>query len=699
MRNKNNVLLLKANKKKHLCSSFIQENNKLSKILNDSYYNNNNLINNKSKKFSQKLYNFINRQNGINKINLNNSVNSNSLSNFFLIKPKNFKKKMFNIKKESNNIMENYKYSFDYDYYNNKSKDDISYLFKDDKNKNQYLTERNHIKKLITKRNKSYNDLFFKNYNKSFNNNNINKITFNLHNENFQNSIQSYNIIMKNKMIYEDMNINYRNFLFENYNNSLNNLNPIIKQNEILKIKKISIPKIQINNIISFENTKNKKNSFDNNNLISNNNFNDNNNSNIIKLKISSKKNNNLEFPESRQQFSLINSEDNNKIFLIGGLTINKSNTIWELNPLNFTWKKIKNNNNPPSSRFGHSTIIHNNKIIIFGGKKIASQNFGNIEIFNLINLNWKKIKFDETCFIDNNNNNNNNILMKNNNTNNINNLIKKINYRKNHIAIKVGTSVFIYGGFDEKGNLLNDSFILDLISKNWMKPHFKNKNFSLPKIAYHKSCLVLYNKIQMNFKFDIYNLNYDISKFKNKNFIKEIGIYIFGGIINKNLDNTNKNNNNYNNIYDNNNSYLINDELFCIKIGNYPLEIIKLKTFGKGPCCRFSSSINYYEDGNFIVIFGGKTNKINSIDKKIYCLNDTFLLNLSNLNWIKVEYCNKNNINVEGRFLHESVIFENKLIIFGGMNDNNFIGSEILIIYLENKKMSEKKKKIRILK
>ena len=152
MRNKNNVLLLKANKKKHFCSSFVQENNKLSKILNDSFYNNDNLINNKSKKFSQKLYNFITRQNGMNTINLNNSINSNSLSNFFLIKPKNFKKKMFNIKKESNNIMENYKYSFDYDYYdnNNKNKDDISYLFKDDKNKNQYLTERNDIKKFIT---------------------------------------------------------------------------------------------------------------------------------------------------------------------------------------------------------------------------------------------------------------------------------------------------------------------------------------------------------------------------------------------------------------------------------------------------------------------------------------------------------------------------------------------------------------------
>ena len=688
MRNKNNVLLLKANKKKHFCSSFVQENNKLSKILNDSFYNNDNLINNKSKKFSQKLYNFITRQNGMNTINLNNSINSNSLSNFFLIKPKNFKKKMFNIKKESNNIMENYKYSFDYDYYNinNKNKDDISYLFKDDKNKNQYLTERNDIKKFITKRNKSYNDLFFKN-NKSLDNKN--KITFNLYDENFKNSIQSYNIIMKNKMIYEDMNINYRNFLYENFNNSLNNLNPIIKQNEILKIKKISIPKIQINNIFSLENSKNKKNLFENNNNFINNNI------NTIKLKIFLKKNNNLEFPESRQQFSLINSEDD-KIFLIGGLTINKSNTIWELNPFNFTWKKIKNNNNPPSSRFGHSAIFYNNKIIIFGGKKIGSQNFGNLEIFNLNNLRWKKINYENISFV-NNNNNNNNKNNNNNNKNNIddmNNITKIINYRKNHIAIKVGKSVLIYGGLDEKGNILNDSYIFDLISQNWMKTQFKNKNISLPKIAYHKSCLVLYNKIQMNNKFDIYNLNYDLSKIKTKNVIKEIGIYIFGGIINKNYYENSKNINNNNN-YDNNNNYLINDELFCIKIGKNPLEIIKLKTFGKSPCCRFSSSINYYEDGNFIVIFGGKTNKNNSIDNKIYCLNDTFLLNLSNLNWIKVEY--NNNINIEGRFLHESVIFENKLIIFGGMNDNNFIGSEILIIDLESKK--EKRKKFRILK
>ena len=59
--------------------------------------------------------------------------------------------------------------------------------------------------------------------------------------------------------------------------------------------------------------------------------------------------------------------------------------------------------------------------------------------------------------------------------------------------------------------------------------------------------------------------------------------------------------------------------------------------------------------------------------------------MELVNLNWIKIKlYSNNNNFKVISRFGHNSSIFDNKLIIFGGMNNNNYIGSSLFIVNLD---------------
>ena len=65
--------------------------------------------------------------------------------------------------------------------------------------------------------------------------------------------------------------------------------------------------------------------------------------------------------------------------------------------------------------------------------------------------------------------------------------------------------------------------------------------------------------------------------------------------------------------------------------------------------------------------------------------LNDTYLLNLENFEWIGVTlYSNLNNFNVLSRCGHQSVVFVDKLIILGGMNNNNYLGSSLLIVNLD---------------
>ena len=83
-----------------------------------------------------------------------------------------------------------------------------------------------------------------------------------------------------------------------------------------------------------------------------------------------------------------------------------------------------------------------------------------------------------------------------------------------------------------------------------------------------------------------------------------------------------------------------------------------------------------------YIIIHGGRNDEISSTA----ALNDTFILELTYLNWIKVNlYSNTQNFEVIPRFGHNSFIFSNKLIIFGGMNVNNYIGSSLFILKLDS--------------
>ena len=90
---------------------------------------------------------------------------------------------------------------------------------------------------------------------------------------------------------------------------------------------------------------------------------------------------------------------------------------------------------------------------------------------------------------------------------------------------------------------------------------------------------------------------------------------------------------------------------------------------------------MNYYENGNFIIIHGGRND--NKSDN--FALNDTFILNLHNLNWIEIElYSQFNDFKIFSRCGHCSIIYNNQLIICGGMNNNNYIGSSLLIVNLD---------------
>ena len=130
--------------------------------------------------------------------------------------------------------------------------------------------------------------------------------------------------------------------------------------------------------------------------------------------------------------------------------------------------------------------------------------------------------------------------------------------------------------------------------------------------MAYHSCCLVLPEEFRKDPTFTLYT---KLSEEKLKSIsVKEIGIYIFGGKTSKNGT--------------------LNNNLYVLKIGGQSLEWIILNTYGAPPKKRYGASMSFYEAGNILIIHGGRQNtKIN------FAFNDTFILNLYSLNWMKVEY------------------------------------------------------------
>jgi hypothetical protein len=215
---------------------------------------------------------------------------------------------------------------------------------------------------------------------------------------------------------------------------------------------------------------------------------------------------------------------------------------------------------------------------------------------------------------------------------------------------------MFIHGGINEDDKYLNDCYLLSYKPLKWIMPDI-NKKMHLPPIAYHSCCLVIPEKIRNDSKFNIYESTDNIKDININENIKEKGLYIFGGKI---VDGE---------------KIKFNKTLYILSICKKPLEWIIPHVDGHSPSERYGCSMSYYERGNFVVIHGGKNNIL---------LNDTFLLDLFYFNWIQVEYFNKIK-EIPPRYSHQSIIDGNNLFIFGGTNDENFLGSEMLIIELDS--------------
>ena len=340
----------------------------------------------------------------------------------------------------------------------------------------------------------------------------------------------------------------------------------------------------------------------------------------------------NRNFPEGKEQFSIFLKEKEKQIIICGGLSaFMKGMSIWALDLEKLEWNKITQNSQT-NNRFGHTSIIYQNKIYLFGGRTKYGNSFVSpgLEIFSLNDRNY--INHDSEGGI-----------------------IPEP--RKNHIAELVGNQMLIHGGINENNQVVGDCYYLNLTQLKWGACPIIRTTPS-PRLYGHSSVLVLPKEYYASNKLSIFN--YPDVEFANSR-IKEKGIYIFGGKTKEDGGLSNK--------------------IWILLLGNKKLKWYNPDVKGKPPSPRYFHSMSYYDKGNMLIVHGGRNDGVS----ENAALNDTFIFDLENFEWMEVHlYFQLSRFKVLNRCAHQSVVFSNKLIILGGMNNNNYIGSALFIINLD---------------
>ena len=362
-------------------------------------------------------------------------------------------------------------------------------------------------------------------------------------------------------------------------------------------------------------------------------------------------------FPESREQFALLQNE--NTLFLIGGKScIFTQEELWTCDLTNISWSKVKSTNGS-FVRFGHTAVFDKtcSKIYIYGGRtkyeqfpetKLGEKTYGfcGIEYYDFRTKEFGKPVMSYRMQPD---------------------------HRRNHIAELIGSDLVIMGGINENNDILNDVYSLNLNFPNGIKERWKEvdivntMNVETPFLFGHASALAVQGAVAKCNKFSLYKYPDDERIYKLGVLIDKIkikGLYIFGGksraIGTGGLSN----------------------DLYVLVVGKKPCFWRKFEDEkGVKPTPRYFHSMSYYEKGNFLIIHGGRNDNNNDS----FALNDTFIFDLEFLQWHRVMlYSNIEGFKVMPRCAHKSVVHNNRLIIFGGMNNQNYIGSCLFIIKLD---------------
>ena len=314
-----------------------------------------------------------------------------------------------------------------------------------------------------------------------------------------------------------------------------------------------------------------------------------------------------------------------------------------------------------PSKRWGHSVVLHNNNMIIFGGRH-SQRILSNIYSLDFTSLSWSKI---EPCG-------------------------NSPPARDSHSAIIYNDSdMIIFGGNGTSGKL-NDLWNFNFNDKKWTKISGSGKSPSsrdghLTSLIYNKYMMIYAgldnedNVVHDIYLFDIenriwYECDLEGVPIQNKDGQSccKIGdiMYLFGG---QGPEDDEYSNDLFTLKFD------IPDNLNDPKNTKKPKAIIanvEINNNNLRPKVRASQTCVGYKD-QYLIIIGGE-------GKTQIPLDDIWLFDLKTKSYTEIELLGEEKI--EGRFCHSCLVYGDILALYGGMQNSEVTLDNLTVLSIESK-------------
>ena len=308
-------------------------------------------------------------------------------------------------------------------------------------------------------------------------------------------------------------------------------------------------------------------------------------------------------------------------LILFGGLNRQKHNEVHLFSLMTLEWKTLATLYTP-KERSGHSAVSYKHKMIVYGGCGDYSSRSA-------------QRRCDKKVYI---------LSMKNLKWQVFDGKGHKPRGRRNHSACRLGKFMIIAGGIDKFSRSLATCYAFNTKSHDWTPLP------DLPFEVSHASLTAVYpNSLVDNFAFEILALPLIQSNFSLK------GIYLFGGLMA---------------------SGSVNQDLWVFNFGESPIWK-KAQTSGKMPVARHSHTAEVLK--KYLIVFGGRNDAEFAGTRDL--VRDIGVLDLYSMTW--------QTLSAEGdipkaRWGHCSCVYENKLIIFGGIDYKHFMESSLFYMNIE---------------
>ena len=302
----------------------------------------------------------------------------------------------------------------------------------------------------------------------------------------------------------------------------------------------------------------------------------------------------------------------NNNMIIFGGRHSQRIlSNIYSLDFTSLSWSKIEPCGNSPPARDSHSAIIYNNvDMIIFGGNGTSGK-LNDLWNFNFNDKKWTKISANGTT----------------------------PSPRDGHLTSLIYNKyMIIYAGLDNNDNVIHDIYIFDIPNKTWYECDIEGVPIQSKD---GQSCCKIGNTM-----------------------------YLFGG--------QGPPDDEYSN------------DLFTLKIeipenlkdsknGQKPKAIIsnvEINNNNLRPKVRASQTCVGYKDQYLIIIGGEGKNQIP--------LDDIWIFDLKTKSYIEIELQGEEKI--EGRFCHSCLIYGDILALYGGMQNSEVTLDNLTVLNIESK-------------